>query len=388
MGYSGSSCGGYITRNGSRARSRRLQESESNVNKLDSYLVRTISLTMLVAVVGLLGIMTIFTFLDQVQAMANDYNLRAVVMFCLYSMPRMFYETIPYAALIGCLAGLGLLANNSELIVMRASGVSTWSIAMSAVKPTLLLVILGLLVGEFILPGLETTARNDRQQALSGKDEIAPAFGLWYREGDVYMHFDQVGPSGELGGITLYYFDGHHNLTRTLYARHAIYHANKGEKYWQLENIRITDIFSDHTDTRKLKSMRWNINLEPDLLQTEILVSPDRMSIRELRKKIDYMNRQGLNSGKFEVGFWQKVLEPFATVGLVFVAISFIFGPLRESTMGMRIVAGLIIGILFKFVQDLLSPASLVYGFSPFVAIALPITVCFMIGYVLMRRAS
>lgn len=346
-------------------------------------------MTMLVAEVGLLGIMTIFTFLEQVQDMSNDYNMMGVFMFCIYSVPRMFYQVIPYAALIGCLAGLGLLANNSELIVMRASGVSTWSIAMSAVKPTLLLVVLGMLVGEYVLPGVETTARNNRQQELRGNDEIAPAFGVWYREGNVYMHFDEVGPDGKLQGVTLYYFDGHHNMTRTLYAQRAVYHRVSGHKnYWVLENIRITNIFPNHTDTRKLKHMRWNIDLQPGLLQTELLVSPDKMSIRELRRKIDYMERQGLNSGKYQVGFWQKVLEPFAIVGLVFVAISFIFGPLRESTMGMRVVTGLIIGILFKFVQDLLSPASLVYGFSPFVAIALPIAVCFVIGFVLMRRAS
>lgn len=356
---------------------------------LDSYLARTITLTMFTAAIALLGVMTIFTFLEQVQDIENNYDLTAVMMFCLYSMPRMFYEVIPYSALIGCLAGLGLLANNSELVVMRAAGVSTWSISLSAVKPTLLLVILGLLVGEYVLPGVETTARNDRARALSGADEITPAYGLWYREGNVYMHFDQVGPGGVLGGVSHYYFDDDHHLQRTLFARRAVYHdVSQKERYWLMEDVVITDIFPDHTESRQLASLRWNTRLEPDLLQTEILVSPDKMSISELRKKIDYMRHQGLNSGQFEVGYWQKLLQPLATVGLVFVAISFIFGPLRESTMGMRVVAGLIIGILFKFIQDLLSPASLVYGFPPLVAILLPIATCFAIGYVLLRRAS
>ena len=344
---------------------------------------------MLVASIGLLGIMTVFTFLEQVQDIKNNYSMSAVMMFCVMSMPRMFYDVIPYSALIGCLVGLGLLANNSELLVMRTSGVSTWSLAMSAVKPTLILVVLGLLLGEYVLPGIETKARNDRIQALRGADEITPVFGMWYREGDVFMHFDQIGQGGHIKGVTLYYFDGHHDLTRTLYADEANYHKVDGQKsFWTLRKIVITDISPDRTDTRKMDSMRWDIDLEPGLLKTEILVSPDNMSIRELRRKIDYMEKQGLNSGKFEVGFWQKVLQPLATVGLVFIAISFIFGPLRESTMGMRVVAGLIIGILFKFVQDLLSPASLVFGFSPFLAIFLPILACFGIGYVLMRRAS
>lgn len=359
------------------------------MKKLDSYLARTVTLTMLLAEFGLLGVMTIFTFLEQVEDMKNNYDMHAVIMFCLYSLPRMFYEVIPYSALIGCLAGLGLLANTSELLVMRAAGISTWSISLSAVKPTLLLVILGLLVGEFVLPGVEQTARNDRARALSGQAQISPSYGLWYREGNVYMHFDEVSPGGVVGGVSHYYFDDNHNLKRTLFAKRAVFHnVRAGEKYWLMENVVVTDIYPDHTEAHHLVSMRWNTRLEPDLLNTESLVQPDKMSIRELRKKIDYMRHQGLNSGKFEIGYWQKLLQPLATVGLVFIAISFIFGPLRESTMGMRVVAGLIIGILFKFVQDLLSPASLVFGFPPLIAILIPIFGCFIIGYFLLRRAS
>lgn len=346
-------------------------------------------MTMLLAVFGLLGILTIFTFLEQIEDMKNNYDVQAVLLFCLYSMPRMFYEVIPYAALIGCLAGLGLLANNSELVVMRAAGVSTWSISFSALKPTLVLVAVGLLVGEYVLPDVERQARNDRIKALSEENQITPTYGFWYREGNVYMHFDEVHQGGVLGGVSHYYFDEHNRMTRSLFARRAVFHdVREDEKYWLMEDVTITDIGRDGTQARKLTSLRWNTGLEPDLLSTEILVQPDKMSISELKRKIDYMQTQGLNANTFEIGYWQKILQPLATVALVFVAISFIFGPLRESTMGMRVIAGLVIGILFKFLQDLLSPASMVFGFAPLIAVIIPILICFGVGYVLLRRAS
>jgi lipopolysaccharide export system permease protein len=118
------------------------------MKQLDLYVAKTVGLTMLLAELGLLGILTIFTFLEQVEDMENNYALVNVTEFVIYSMPRMFYEVIPYSALIGCLTGLGLLANNSEIVVMRAAGVSTWSLSLSAMKPTVLLVLIGLLVGE------------------------------------------------------------------------------------------------------------------------------------------------------------------------------------------------------------------------------------------------
>ncbi len=256
-------------------------------------------------------------------------------------------------------------------------------------KPALVLVLVGLFVGEYILPDVERIARTGRERAMSRENEITPRFGYWYREGNVFMHFDEVRQAGVLGGISHYYFDENGEMSRTLFAHRAVYHdVREGEKYWLLEDVIVTDLFNHGTEVQEFTSFRWNTALSPEVLSTEILVQPDRMSIGELGRKIEYMRKQGLNSEKFELGYWRKVLQPVATVGLVFVAISFIFGPLREATMGMRVVMGLIIGIAFKFFQDLLSPASMVYGFAPVIAILIPILLCFAAGFVLLRRAG
>jgi lipopolysaccharide export system permease protein len=81
-------------------------------------------------------------------------------------------------------------------------------------------------------------------------------------------------------------------------------------------------------------------------------------------------------------------LQPFTIVSLVLIAISFVFGPLRQVTMGYRIFAGVIVGLVFRTLQDLLGPASVVFGFSPFLAVVLPAIICSLIGLWLLRRAS
>jgi len=361
------------------------------MKQLDIYVGRTVAFAILLAVFGIVGMLAIFTFIEQMEDVRNNYTLVNVGRFVLFSLPRMFYGVIPYSALIGCIAGLGLLANTSELIVMRAAGISTWSIAWSAIKPALMLVALGLFVGEYILPDFERIARMDRERALSDKNEITPEFGFWYREGNIYMHVDEVGQGGLLEGISHFYFNDRENreLVKTMFAERAVFHDMGGDdNYWLLEKVIITEISSDKSTSEEITSQQWHTNLTPELLSTEILVQPDKMSIRELNNKINYLRIEGLNSSKFELGFWIKVLQPLATVGLVFVAISFIFGPLREATMGMRVVTGLIIGIAFKFVQDLLSPASLVFGFPPIIATLIPIAACFVAGYLLMKRTG
>lgn len=361
------------------------------MKRLDFYVAKTVATTIMLAVLGLVGMLAIFTFLEQMGDVDNDYTVFNVGRFVLFSLPRLFYETVPYSALIGCLAGLGMLASTSELLVMRTAGVSTWSIAWSAMKPALVLVMFGLFIGEYVLPDFERVARMDRVRALSDENKITPKFGFWYREGNVYMHFDEVGQGGVLEGVSHFYFNKENDrqLEKTMFAERAVYHdMDDGENYWLFENVITTEITENQSFTHEYTSLPWYTKLTPDLLNTEILVQPDKMSIRELNAKIEYMRAEGLNSSKFELGFWGKVLQPIATVGLVLVAISFVFGPLRESTMGMRVVSGLIIGISFKFIQDLLSPASLVFGFPPVVAILIPIVICFTAGYVLLRRAG
>ena len=72
----------------------------------------------------------------------------------------------------------------------------------------------------------------------------------------------------------------------------------------------------------------------------------------------------------------------------MFVAVSFIFGPLRSVTMGQRLFTGVLVGFVFQIVQDLLGPSSLVFGFSPLIAVLLPIGLLLALGAWLMRRAG
>ena len=67
-------------------------------------------------------------------------------MYVLLTAPRRAYDLLPIAALVGGMAGLGMLATHSELTVMRAAGVSIGRIVWWVLKPSLVLVVAGLAV--------------------------------------------------------------------------------------------------------------------------------------------------------------------------------------------------------------------------------------------------
>jgi len=357
------------------------------MKRLDRYLGATVTAMMVLTIFGLLGIITLFALMEEMENIEDDYFFMDAAIYIAYTTPRRFYELIPYAAMIGALLGLGTLANNSELVVMRASGVSIARISWSAIKPALLLVVIGLAVGEYVVPITERIGQHNREKILS--DHLLPEYGYWYREGDTYMHFKEVQQEGVLIGVTHYIFDQQYRLVRTLYADRAVYHdVSDTDKYWLLEDIIVTDLSEDVTEIDSFPSMQWNTDVDPDLLRSEILIEPDKLAITELKAKVDYMHKQGLNTQKYQLAFWQKSLQPLATIGLVLVAISFVFGPLRQVSMGLRIVAGLIIGFAFKIIQDILTPASMVFGFAPMLATMIPIMLCFICAALLINRNS
>ena len=81
-------------------------------------------------------------------------------------------------------------------------------------------------------------------------------------------------------------------------------------------------------------------------------------------------------------------MQPFVTAALVLMAISFIFGPLRSVTLGQRIFTGVVVGFVFRIAQDLLGPASQVFGFSPLIAVVVPASICGLAGCWMLRKAG
>ena len=82
------------------------------------------------------------------------------------------------------------------------------------------------------------------------------------------------------------------------------------------------------------------------------------------------------------------MLQPLSTLALVVLAISFVFGPLREATMGFRIFVAIGTGLAFTLLQRMMEPVSLIYGVSPLMAVLTPVALCALSGVFLMRRVA
>ncbi|TVP58783.1 MAG: LPS export ABC transporter permease LptG [Halomonadaceae bacterium] len=349
---------------------------------LDRYIIRTVTAAIVLVLMVVLALDLVFGFIAELDDTRGNYQAVEALLYMLYTLPRRLYDFLPLAAFMGALVGLGQLANSSELVVIRAAGVSVGRIVWSAMKPTLAVVLVGLLVGDYVAPVTERIAQSNKTIARGG-DGAAAATGFWHREEDVFMRFDTVRPSGELLGVSLFRFDDDHWLEEATYAESASFQGD----HWILHEAAVSRLSKEGIEQQHTTDLRWDTELSPDVLSV-LIVRPEHLPISGLFTYARYMEGQNLSANDYWLAFWKKVMQPLGTGAMVLLAISFVFGPLRSVTMGFRIFVGIIAGLAFKYTQDLLGPMSLVYGFSPVLATLVPIVAAGALGAWLLRRAG
>ena len=353
------------------------------MRKLSNYIARTVVSGIVMVLLVIVALDAIAALVDQLGELKGAYDFTEALVYVSLTLPGRIYDNIPLASLIGALAGLGVLASSSELVVMRAAGISVAQITYAVMKPALVFIVLGIVLGEYVTPLTDQIADSRRAISQGDRRALESRHGLWNREGQEFMHFNAVLPNGRLYGVTRYKFAKDGRLLATSFAQTAIYQGG----YWREENGQESILSNERIVKKEFLGRRWNTDLSPQLLNVLVL-EPDALSIKDLYTYSRYLRQQNLEDNNYRLAFWKKLLQPLATFSLVLIAVSFIFGPLREVTMGYRIFTGVIVGIVFQTSQDLLGPASLVYGFPPVVAVMVPILLCMGIGVFLLRRAN
>ena len=358
---------------------------------LPRYVIRSALLAMTGAVVGLWLLQTIFAYLAELEDLSDAYTLKEALRYIVYRSPYFLSEFIPTGALLGAVVGLGLLANHSELIIMRAAGLSLYRIIGWVMLPAFVFVLISLGVNQFILPTANYQASAIKQGI--NQDKLITINGYWSvanhdnTQDVVYINYaDNAGKLGEVKRYQL--IDG--NLTTALKATGGTYQpqaSNDGLYTWQLNQVSQVTI----SQSGVKKSSVDNQLLELPIAPTDVHLltrEPDELSLTDLYAHGQLMAHQGSRSIKHEVAFWQKLFSPFSVLSLVLVASSFVFGSLRSQGLGLRIVLALLTGLLFSYLTDLVGFVALATGLSPMLMAIVPIVLSTLAGMYLLNKKS
>lgn len=335
---------------------------------LDAYIGRIIASTTFLTLTVFVSVSGIIKFVEQMRAVGRgNYDLAHAALYVLYAIPRDIEIFFPMSALIGGLIGIGMLASNSELVVMQAAGLSRLDIIKSVMKTATLLIFVSMAVGEWLAPQGEATAREIRAQAISGGSLISSKNGVWAKDGDYFVNIGEVLEQGQLKKIQIYRFDEQLKLESWLSAESAIYQEN----VWLLSNVVNTQLSKEKITTTNVEQQQWQSSLTPKKLGV-VTVTPESLSVSGLIDYLDYLEANDQDPSRYQLAFWRKLMQPITVAVMLLVALSFIFGPLRSVSMGARIMMGVVTGILFFVCNEVLGSLSLVYQFPPIIGAISP----------------
>lgn len=354
------------------------------MNKITWYLAQTLFVTILLAILLFVGLEFIFSFVNEMRHVGNgDYTTQCALQYILLSLPAQIAQAFPMSALVGTLLGLGLLASRSELIVMRSVGWSVGNIILAVMKLACVLVCFAWILGEWIAPMADNRAHHLKATALSQGQALSTSQGTWLRDGQHFVHIQSIENSQHLQGVTRYEFNQQQQLQKASFAQQADYVEDK----WILHDIQETTFSEESVSKAHIMQQEWVSHIKPELFTIVGVKDLDELSMAGLWKTIRYREANQLDAKPYLLAFWQKMMRPFATLVMMFLAIPFIFGPLRSATMGLRMLVGVMIGFVFFTINQLFGPLTLVYSLPPFLGASLPTLLFLGTGLLLLKKA-
>ncbi len=338
---------------------------------LDFYIARVVIGGTLGALAVLTALDTIFALIDEFEDVGKGaYGHIDALFYMAMTMPGRVYELFPAAVLVGSLLSLGAMAGNSELIVMRAAGVSVKRIVRSAVQAGLVLMILVAVIGEFMLPVAERYAQSlqSRKQGLQVSQVLG---GFWVRDASQFVRIGKLYPNLNLQDVHIHRLADDTGLESVTYAASAI----QREGYWELRDVYRTRFDGQHIRQEVQGIERWPTVLNPKIFDI-LSVDVDMMSASEIYGYVDYLERNNLDAATYRLAFWLKVITPLSCIVMMLVVLPFVFGALRSVSAGQLLVVGILLGLSFYILIQIASRVGQIYGVPPFISASFPV-LCF-----------
>lgn len=324
---------------------------------LTRYLAREFTWHFFLALGGFSTIYLVVKFFERINAfLYNKAPLPMMGWYFLYNIPSIIFQVAPPAILLGSIVTLGTMSRHSEIMAMKAGGISLLRIT-APILGVVLLIYFGLLgMNEYLVPAANQEARIMRDWILTQKKPTAA-----FKQSQIWIHSHQkiynirvYHPEKDiLEGVTIYRFDSGFHLVERVDARIAQWKGGR----WVFSQASKTDFPPNGDPVRKqVPELVLNLSESPaDFRVAEI--NPDEMNHRQLRDYVHKIERDGYNADKYRTAMHTAFSFPFIAVIMAFFGIPLALR--REKGAGLALGVGLSILIsflcfvVFSFCQEL-----------------------------------
>ncbi|MDT8409348.1 MAG: LPS export ABC transporter permease LptG [Wenzhouxiangellaceae bacterium] len=336
---------------------------------LSSYLLTRLLKGYGVMLVAVGAMVWVTTLLEELGGSSGGVSLLQSVIVALLQIPVNLIDLLPVITVLATATVFSSMQAQSEITVMRASGVSLLSMIRLALLPGLGVAISALVALQFLAPVLYQSPERIAGGGVGENSLWHPWHGLWVRSETEFMNVGNFELGQLPGSITIFEFNPDGSLRRQIRADQAIPNPER----WILEGVTIKSV--DRNESGRIEHhdrFVWTSFLSERQLEL-FRQPPASLRLSDLWAYVQSLKRRDQDASEFELVLWQRIALPLACLGMVLIASALAAQPSKNRAVSVKVSLAIGIGLGYQLLAGMAGFFGLVADISPvMVALAPP----------------
>lgn len=313
---------------------------------LDRYIAKEYSKLFILILASIAALFLIIDLFERMRMfLSNSATFYQMLSYLFFMIPMIISQTTPVAVLLASLLTFSNLSKHSEILAMKASGISLYRTSVPVIVIAFIVCILSFLFSEFITPYANDKADHIKLVEIEKQQHLGffKQNQIWYRGKGAIYNFKMFDPAtNTLKGITINYLDNKFLLQMRIDAESAQWKDNQ----WVFQNLMISRF-----PEGQFPSIDW--------ISTKVIELPEKpvdfksvqkeaakMGYTELRNYINKIQAEGYDTTRYLADLHGKIAINLVSMILVFIGISF---SLMKTERGGGIMQSIGVGVVIGF---------------------------------------
>ena len=317
---------------------------------------------------------TVFNFISELENLSIDYTFFYALKHAFFSMPHRSIEFLEGACLLGFMVALGISHQEGNLNVLRSNGLSPIKIILISSLGSMVVVLSILAMDEIAFREMHIKSKVEKDSLLGQATQEQSKF-QWIKQNDYLLGYTNV-----IGSLIL-----NPRLIKVDSDIEKVNYFKSAKSAKIIENgITFDQGLLVEGNPSSDEITNYEIFSFP-LVATIPFSDIDSLSLDRIASYRSLMIESSLDEdvlfkAHLDKSFYKKIFYPFSVLAIMIFFGSFIFGSLRDSSPGSRIVFAVFGGFLYRIFQDLSISISISYSIPVLIGVITPAVILLMLS--------
>ena len=300
-------------------------------------------------------------------------------------VPQLIARFLPYSVLLATIITLATLNQNSEVIAMKAAGLSAHQVLAPLILTALVVSVISFVFNERVVTRATATlsAWEAVDYGVVPKDSGVRS-NVYFNDGrDILMAATVAGEGNNIAmqNVTYYRRNSKGMIVEQLRADRATYAAPG----WRLEKPERFDVTTAHATRLDTALVAKGVTPKQILISK---VDPDAQDIFTLSSSIAALKAEGRRTTELEAAWWHKLSGPLSAVLMPLLGAVAAFGLARSGQLLIRAVIGMALGFAYFVIDNAALAMGNFGGYPPMVAAWAPFLLFAFLGETVLIRTE